>query len=78
MAASMKMTVFWDVVPCKRLPDYTVQHPRRQPSSGFVCYYSIKYYNCLIYFPKLNYFIHYMYAFEVQCHAGEQYKHQVF
>jgi hypothetical protein len=57
-AASMKMTIFWDVVLCsmadvsevltasithrpdeggsnagKRLPEYTAQQPRRQPSS---------------------------------------------
>jgi hypothetical protein len=36
---SMKMAVFWDVAPCnlvdigQYVPDYTVQHPRRQPSS---------------------------------------------
>jgi hypothetical protein len=43
----MKMTVFWDVVPCslvetgrrfkgKFIRNYTAQHPRRQPSSQYV------------------------------------------
>jgi hypothetical protein len=37
MAVSMKMAVFWVVVPCslvesKLLPDYTVLQTRRQPS----------------------------------------------
>jgi hypothetical protein len=30
-ATSMKVAVFWDVVPCS-LVDYTAQNPRRQPT----------------------------------------------
>jgi hypothetical protein len=32
-ATSMKMAVFWDVAPCSLVEDYTVLHPKRQPSS---------------------------------------------
>jgi hypothetical protein len=34
------MTVFWDVEPCQFLPDYTAQHPRRQPSSKYYLVFS--------------------------------------
>jgi hypothetical protein len=40
-ATSMKTAVFWDVAPCasspvdgRYIPDYTAQHPRKQPYSG--------------------------------------------
>jgi hypothetical protein len=37
-AMSTKMAVFWVVVPCKLLPDYTALQPRRQPSSRYYIY----------------------------------------